>query len=211
MKTEKEKMLAGDLYNAADPVLTHERLRAKITCTQCGEDNPVTSKFCSSSGYALPKDNSQLTTNHSEHIPAEKKGSRNTIPATIVGVVVFFLAFFAVQYFFFNEPVLDRTMSKIAEEINKECPMMVDADTRLDNALVLPGNVFQYNYTVINAELENIDVVALKEYLEPVITNAVSTDPQMKFQRDNKTTMNYNYKDKNGRHLFLISVTPDKY
>lgn len=29
MKTEKEKMLAGDLYNAADPVLTHERLRAR--------------------------------------------------------------------------------------------------------------------------------------------------------------------------------------
>ncbi len=32
MKTEKEKMLAGDLYNAADPVLTAERRRARDLC-----------------------------------------------------------------------------------------------------------------------------------------------------------------------------------
>ena len=65
------------LYQKSKNFLKFDRinqiLMAKITCTQCGEDNPVTSKFCSSSGYALTKDNSQLTTNHSEHIPAEKK------------------------------------------------------------------------------------------------------------------------------------------
>ncbi len=184
---------------------------SKTTCTHCGEENPVTSKFCASCGYALPKDVTAPALDSSEKEPSVKKRSKNTIPGTIVGVVVFFLSYFAVQHFFFNEPPFDRAMLKIAEEINKECPMMVDADTRLDNALVLPGNVFQYNYTVINAELENVNVQALREYLEPIITNAVSTDPQMQFQRDYKTTMNYNYKDKNGRHLFLISVTPDKY
>lgn len=184
---------------------------AKTTCTQCGEENPVTSKFCASCGYALPKDISQPVADLSAKTSAEKKSSKNTIPGTIAGVVFFFLSFFAVQHFFFNEPVFDTTMSKIADEINKQCPMMVDADTRLDNALVLPGNVFQYNYTVVNAELENVDVEAFKTYLEPIITNAVSTDPQMQFQRDYKTTMNYNYKDKNGKHLFLISITPDKY
>jgi len=30
MKTEKEKMLAGDLYNALDPQLSQERLRARL-------------------------------------------------------------------------------------------------------------------------------------------------------------------------------------
>ena len=29
MKTEKEKMLGGELYNAMDPVLYAERIRAK--------------------------------------------------------------------------------------------------------------------------------------------------------------------------------------
>ncbi|MCD6049295.1 MAG: maltose O-acetyltransferase [Verrucomicrobia bacterium] len=32
MKTEKEKMLAGELYNAADPVLAAERRRARDLC-----------------------------------------------------------------------------------------------------------------------------------------------------------------------------------
>ncbi len=191
--------------------MINQILMPKTTCTHCGEENPVTSKFCASCGYALPKDISQPVVDLSAKTLTEKKSSKNTIPGTIAGVVFFFLSFFAVQHFFFNEPVIDTTMSKIADEINKQCPMMVDADTRLDNALVLPGNVFQYNYTVVNAELENVDVEAFKTYLEPIITNAVSTDPQMQFQRDYKTTMNYNYKDKNGKHLFLISITPDKY
>lgn len=182
---------------------------SKITCSQCGEENPSTSKFCASCGYALPK----ITTDPASEAsaPSATKRTKNTIPGVIVGVVVFFLAFFAVQHFFFSEPTFNKAMTKIAAELNKETPLMVDAETRLDNVIVLPGNVFQYNYTILTAEVENVDVQGLKDYLEPIITNAVSTDPQMQFQRDYKTTMNYNYRDKNGRHMFLISVTPDKY
>ena len=182
---------------------------SKITCSQCGEENPSTSKFCASFGYALPKIATASAPEASA--PSAKTRTKNTIPGVIVGVVVFFLAFFAVQHFFFSEPTFNKAMTKIAAELNKETPLMVDAETRLDNVIVLPGNVFQYNYTILTAEVENVDVQGLKDYLEPIITNAVSTDPQMQFQRDYKTTMNYNYRDKNGRHMFLISVTPEKY
>jgi maltose O-acetyltransferase len=34
MKTEKEKMLAGELYNALDPQLATESIRAKLLCQQ---------------------------------------------------------------------------------------------------------------------------------------------------------------------------------
>lgn len=34
MKTEKEKMLAGELYNALDPHLSAESIRAKLLCQQ---------------------------------------------------------------------------------------------------------------------------------------------------------------------------------
>ncbi len=36
---------------------------------------------------------------------------------------------------------------EIASEINKSCPMMIDKETQFDNALAMPGKVFQYNYT----------------------------------------------------------------
>ena len=34
METEKERMLRGELYNAEDPALAQERVRAKEICWQ---------------------------------------------------------------------------------------------------------------------------------------------------------------------------------
>ena len=136
---------------------------SKITCSQCGEENPSTSKFCASCGYALPKIATDPAPEASA--PSATKKTKNTIPGVIVGVVVFFLAFFAVQHLFFSEPTFNKAMIKIAAELNKETPMMVDAETRLDNVIVLPGNVFQYNYTILTAEVENVDLQGLKDYL----------------------------------------------
>jgi maltose O-acetyltransferase len=40
MKTEKEKMLAGELYNASDPTLAAERCRARALCQALGNLSP---------------------------------------------------------------------------------------------------------------------------------------------------------------------------
>ena len=88
---------------------------------------------------------------------------------------------------------------------------MIDSETRLDNAISLPNNVFQYNYTLINMLKKNIDIKSIKNQLEPSVINFVKTNPDMEIQRNNKTTINYYYKDKSGVYLFTISVSPDKY
>lgn len=88
---------------------------------------------------------------------------------------------------------------------------MVDHLTRLDNAMALPDNVFQYNYTINIAKDSIEDFNELKEYLEPTLVNAVSTNPDMQYMRDNDITVNYYYKDMESIYLFTISVTPDKY
>jgi hypothetical protein len=100
---------------------------------------------------------------------------------------------------------------EIASELNKTCPVMVDAETRLDNTVALPDNVFQYNYTLVNMEKSSVDTMAIKNFLVPTVKNFVKTNPQMKYQRDHKTTLNYYYKDRVGLYLFLISITPDQY
>jgi len=56
-----------------------------------------------------------------------------------------------------------------------------------------------------------LDINGLRDYLEPRIINDVRTNPNMKFLRDKKVTMNYYYMDKDGNYLFTISVTPKKY
>jgi hypothetical protein len=110
-----------------------------------------------------------------------------------------------------NKPLYDKAMMEFASELNKTCPIMVDNATRLDNAIALPGNTFQYNYTIVNMVKKSIAIDELKKVVEPTIINFVKTNPEMKFIRDHKTTVNYYYKDMTGVYLFTISVKPDQY
>ncbi|NVN95777.1 MAG: hypothetical protein HXX18_10895 [Bacteroidetes bacterium] len=110
-----------------------------------------------------------------------------------------------------KKPLYEKVLMKTAEEINKTCPVMIDNITRLDNAIAMPDNVFQYNYTIISMLKDEININEVKSYLEPGIVNFVKTNPQMKTIRDYKTTVNYYYKDKSGVYLFTICVTPEQY
>jgi hypothetical protein len=121
----------------------------------------------------------------------------------IVGVFMFGLIQFCI-----NKPSLNKQLTSMANEMNKSCPMMVDKETRLDNAVVGPDDIFQYNYTLINIEKGQIDTDAVKNYIQPVVANNLKTNPDMKFQRDNKVSLKYYYKDKNGTYLFSLVVKP---
>jgi len=111
----------------------------------------------------------------------------------------------------FKGPAFDKAMMEVASELNKSCPIMIDSETRFDNAVALPDNIFQYNYTLINVLKDSVNVEEFKDFLDPTITNYVKSNPDMKSLRENNTTINYYYKDKTGIFLFTVSVTPDKY
>ena len=178
-------------------------------CNECGQENADNLKYCRWCGYELPKPKIEEI-QKSVQEPIKKTDFKN-LAGIIVGIISFFAAYFLVQQFLLKSPNLDKVMMKTASEINETCPIMIDRETRLDNTIVLPSNVFQYNYTLINLEKETVDIDLLKNSLEPNITNFVRTNPGMKIQRENKVTINYYYKDKDGNYLFTISVTPNQY
>ena len=131
-----------------------------------------------------------------------------------MGIVISVIAFGVVYYVsrsFFKAPSFDKVLMQTASEINKTCPISIDQYTRLDNTVALPGNIFQYNYTMVTLAKSDVNADTLKMKIEPGIVNTVKTSPDMKVFRDNKTTINYSYKDKDGVFVFQISVTPDKY
>lgn len=182
-----------------------------LKCTHCETENPVRNKYCFSCGYELPKIAVASSDSTIRQPKSRNTDGRKKTPGIIVGVIAFVLSYFVVQQLFFSMPPLDRAMMEVASEINKTCPIMVDSETRLDNAISLPKNIFQYNYTLINVDKASVDTVEMRNFLEPTIVNFVKTNPQMKFQRDHETTVNYYYKDKAGAFLITISVTPEKY
>lgn len=111
----------------------------------------------------------------------------------------------------FRKPAFDKVLMITASELNKSCPIMIDNATRLDNAIALPDNIFQYNYTLIDMSKDSVNIDELQAYLKPTIANFVKTNPDMQTMRDNKVQVNYYYKDKAGVYLFTISVKPEQY
>ncbi len=141
-----------------------------------------------------------------------EKAIRNKNIGLVIGIVFgSTLSGFLVQRFVFNTPSFDKVMVQGASEINKTCPMMVDKETRMDNAVAMPGNIFQYNYTLINYDRASIDTSILKQSMEPVILNNIKTSPLMKQFREHKTTLAYNYVDRNGVFVVRILATPERY
>ncbi len=114
------------------------------------------------------------------------------------------------NYSSFTQPSFDKMMVKISNDMNKNCPYMVDKETRLDNTAAV-GNTIAYNYTLINMGINDIDLASIKNYMEQTLVNNTKTNPDMKVFRENNATIDYNYKDKDGVFLFKVQVTPDKY
>jgi hypothetical protein len=211
-----------------------------LKCSKCGCFNEVKTEyqmFCSCCNKKLVDNYSDwkirnpdnsfddfkqlICTTEKGDIPKSNSADKKSPPKILIylaSVTIALVIFYIIGQIgkealsrFFKNPTLDKAMMEMASEINKSCPFMVDEETRLDNTIALPNNIFQYNYTLINVEKKSIDIDNVKKYLEPVIIKSLKTSPQMKEMRENKTTVNYFYRDKAGVFLFIISITPNKY
>lgn len=109
--------------------------------------------------------------------------------------------------------IYSQLMVTDANELNSQCPMMVDKETRLDNAQpMVKDNTIRYNYTLVNREKKFFtDLPKVKERMTPSLINIVKTNPSLEIYRQHQTTLEYYYKDKNGEFLFSVPVTPDLY
>ena len=69
--------------------------------------------------------------------------------------------------------------------------MVIDQETRLDNAVVIAENEFQYNYTLFNKRKEELDVQSLETLIRPTLLNQIRTNPDLQVFRNFGTTMSY--------------------
>lgn len=141
----------------------------------------------------------------------EKQTNTKRMIGSVVGAVAGVLIAVVIQQQFFKVPSFDKMLMKVASELNESCPMMVDGETRLDNAITLPEKIFQYNYTLVNLPIDSIDIQGFVDYMRPQILNNVKTNPDLKLFRENEVTMSYYYKDSKGTFVSKIIITPDQY
>jgi hypothetical protein len=137
--------------------------------------------------------------------------SSNNLLKKTVGILAIFGLVYIVYFLFVRKASFDDNLKEIALELNKTCPKMIDKETRLDNALAIKGNIFQYNYTLLNILKDSMDIELYKASVEPSIVNNVITNPDLETFRKNKITLIYNFKDELNNHITRIIVGPKKY
>ena len=135
----------------------------------------------------------------------------------ILGVGVFVIGFFATQYFLSSSEeakiATEKALVNAATEINKQCPMMVDENTRLQSVMTLPNNTLQFSYILVNVVLIDVsdDLESMKETLKSGHITDLKNNQDLEVFRKNKTTMVYYYYDRDGNSILEITITPDLY
>ena len=129
----------------------------------------------------------------------------------VVGIPVFVLtAVITTQLL--SKKDIGNELVKMSEEINKNCPVMVDEATRLDSVSIVDSKSVRYNYSVItiNKDSLTVDLKEVKAFLKNNSQNNLDTIKQMELYREKKIPLNYHYNDKNGKYLLDFTIVYQK-
>lgn len=107
-----------------------------------------------------------------------------------------------------NQTSPDYQLSRLAEQVNKQGPKMIDDDTRLEGVETLANRTILYKYSIVTKLASEIAPDAINQNIRPNVVKAYNTLPDMKLFRDNGVTIVYRYKDKAGELIGDLSVGP---
>jgi len=144
-------------------------------------------------------------------MPALKKVSVSSVILWgMVFVIGAYFVYLAVPDWLEKEadPRSQEFLGKIAAEINRSIPVMIDQETELMPAVGAPGMLI-YNYRLVNVLVAQVDhnkfAAGAKERLKQSACNRPET-------RDNflkkGVTLRYSYFDKDKQHIATVDVTP---
>ena len=141
---------------------------------------------------------------------AKKFTMRKTIPWIAVGVIAAYLLFWGVPEFFHKKegPRSLERLSRIAAEINRSAPVMIDRETELTVVEAYEGMlIYKYRvaaYAVSQLDHEKFAAGAKQRVVQLACNQAETRDEYLK----KGVTLRYSYFDKNKQHIATVDVTP---
>ena len=134
-------------------------------------------------------------------------GNKKLAIQVVLFVVVFAMAFLGTKYVVSGFNSADGHLKKTAAEMNKECPKLIDAETRLDSTSA-GDNIFEYHYSLVNFLKgdPNLDVARVKNGIRQSAQENFDANPELKEFREQKVSLKYSYKDKAGKDLFDFTI-----
>ena len=104
---------------------------------------------------------------------------------------------------------IDEAIVKLASEMNKQLPMTIDRDTRLDNISPGVGRQFTYNYTFVNSRSQDFDRSGWYKEASPVLRKRICTNADMDVFFKNGVSVSYSYQGKDGGHVGKVTISPN--
>ena len=150
---------------------------------------------------------------------AKRHGPRTTIVPGIVGAVLNaailgLLVAIAVPSFLKarGAALQKRTaaLQQLADQTNRQLPVMADAETRVDSVSVLSANLIEYRYTFVNELKDTFDTEAYIAEARPQVLENYQTSDQFKMFRENGIHLLCSYHDKNGELIASIRVPEEE-
>jgi len=106
------------------------------------------------------------------------------------------------------EPAKDK-YKKIAEQLNKDMPMVIPGGLRMDKAEAVSKSEFKYYYTYTKDP-----VVSAEEFersMKPALTLGLQATKEMDDFRKDKITLIYSYHKMDGSLFAEIRIKPEEY
>lgn len=127
----------------------------------------------------------------------------------VLGFAAYLIWWFAPGYFKQEmDPRSKDFLSKVAAEINRAVPMMIDPETELMPAVGAEG-VLHYNYRVVGYSAAQVDFEKFRESVKQRVRQAACTMPETRDGLLKKgVTLRYSYFDKDKQPIATMDVTP---
>ncbi|MEI8135748.1 MAG: hypothetical protein WCH21_00310 [Bacteroidota bacterium] len=110
-----------------------------------------------------------------------------------------------------NSESIDKKALKVVSQFNDKCPMMIDAETRMDGIEIKDGNTIKYKYTLINLLSKNVDTSAFNSNLRKEIVNTIKTNSELDELKRINSNFEYYYKDRENNFIYSFMITPNDY
>lgn len=98
-----------------------------------------------------------------------------------------------------------------AQDINLQCPIIIDQTIRLDSCEVLSDDTLQYNYTFLFIDATKIDKNEFQDEMKCLLLYNLQNNENLKRLTSKDVNFSYYCQDENGKPLGTLIITPDDY
>ncbi|MDP4193842.1 MAG: hypothetical protein Q8940_02255 [Bacteroidota bacterium] len=192
-----------------------------VSCTEIEENGHY---FCSSlhlynweninSDNASTQPNINILSKTKDVKPSKGKSSISkyfTIFCVVVGSSLGPYLFKYSDNLFGGNNKVDPEVMQLASSMNKSLPIMVDAVTRLDNVMPLPGKKIIYNYTLVSFSRKDFDTTLAQSQIRPRVINLYKISPDFKPFRDYGMNVICTYRYMDGTYAMQMKINAEDY